>query len=164
MKVTQKGFTLIEILVALAISGAILGVASAAVITVMKTSSQNDEWNVNLRQVQNAGHWITRDALMAQVIHDNTSGVFLDLSWSDWDNNPYNVQYVLDGNTLTRSLNGGPALLIAQYIVPDPAYTYCIWDNTNKKLTVNIRASLHNNDRYVEKTYEISPRPANRGG
>jgi prepilin-type N-terminal cleavage/methylation domain-containing protein len=173
MKVNQKGFTLIEILVALAIAGVILGVTSAAVITIIKTSSQNDEWNVNLRQVQNAGHWITRDALMAQVVSDNTPGVFLNLSWCDWDNNTYNVQYDLDGTTLTRSLTRSlsgesPVLisqsLIAQYIVPDPAYTNCDWNDNDQKLTVTIRASLHSNDRYVEKTYEISPRPANRGG
>ena len=85
LKTTEKGFTLIEMLVALAILGAIMGVMSAAVITIMRTNSQNTEWNVNLRQVQNAGHWISRDALMAQVVSTNTTGVFLALSWSDWD-------------------------------------------------------------------------------
>jgi prepilin-type N-terminal cleavage/methylation domain-containing protein len=163
LKTTEKGFTLIEVLVALAILGAIMGVMSAAVITIMKVNSQNTEWNVNLRQVQNAGHWITRDALMAQVVTTNTPGVFLALSWSDWNGNSYNVEYVLQGNTLMRRLNGGSATLIAQYIMPPPATT-CTW--SENKLTVTIKASLHGGEgKYpVERKYEISPRPELRGG
>jgi hypothetical protein len=132
----------------------------------MRVNSQNTEWNVNLRQVQNAGHWISRDALMAQVVSDNTTGVFLALSWSDWDNNNNNVDYYFDGNTLRRRLNDGPALLIADYIIHDDtptSPTICDWNENEKKLTVKIRASLHGN-RYAERTYEISPRPWARGG
>jgi prepilin-type N-terminal cleavage/methylation domain-containing protein len=157
LKTTEKGFTLIEMLVTLSIAAAIMGVMSASVITIFRTNAQNDEWNVNIRQVQNAGQWITRDALMAQVVSDNTTGVFLRLSWSDW-NNPLgtNVQYILNGNTLTRSLNGGPAILIAQNIVT--ANTTCVWNANGKTLTVKIRASLRG-VRYAENTYQISPRP-----
>ncbi|MGA7677256.1 MAG: prepilin-type N-terminal cleavage/methylation domain-containing protein [Dehalococcoidia bacterium] len=173
LKTTEKGFTLIEVLVALAILGAIMGVMSAAVISIMKVNTQNTEWNVNLRQVQNAGHWISRDALMAQVVSDNKTGVFLALTWSDWDGNSYNVDYVLNVNdsTLTRQLNvrhldgstDDSTLLIAKYI--DPAFTTCSWDGDENNLTVTIKASLHGNkDRYVKRTYEISPRPALRGG
>jgi prepilin-type N-terminal cleavage/methylation domain-containing protein len=163
LKTTEKGFTLIEVLVTLAILGAIMGVMSAAVITIMRVNSQNTEWNVNLRQVQNAGHWISHDALMAQVVTTDKPGVFLALSWSDWEGNSYNVDYVLNGSTLTRQLNGS-TLLIAQYIVP--AFTTCSWGGESgdeNNLTVTIRASLHG-VRYAERTYEISPRPWARGG
>jgi prepilin-type N-terminal cleavage/methylation domain-containing protein len=164
LKTTEKGFTLIEMLVAMSIAGAIMGVMSASVYTIMRTTSQNDEWNVNIRQVQNAGHWITNDALMAQVVSDNTTGVFLSLKWSDWNNtstNQYNndIQYVINGNTLTRSLNGGPAILIAQYIVTDN-HTTCKWDTTLQQLTVHIRAA--ESTRYVDGTYQIRPRPVLR--
>jgi prepilin-type N-terminal cleavage/methylation domain-containing protein len=163
LKTTEKGFTLIEVLVALAILGAIMGVMSAAVITILKTSSQNNEWNVNLRQVQNAGHWISQDTLMAQVVTTDSPGVFLALSWCNWDGNDNVVQYFFDGNTLKRQLNGGAAILIAEYVVTDVLYTNCNWNDDDKKLTVNIRASLHGS-RYAERTYEIFPRPAARGG
>jgi len=169
LKTTEKGFTLIEVLVTLAILGAIMGVMSAAVITIMRVHSQNTEWNVNLRQVQNAGHWISRDALMAQVVSDNKTGVFLALSWSDWEGNSYDVDYVLNDNTLMRQLSvrhpdgstDNSTLLVAEYIVP--ASTTCSWGGESgdeNKLTVTITASLHEPPRYAaERIYEISPRP-----
>jgi len=159
LKRHQKGFTLIEVLVALAILSAIIGPASMAVITIMRTSSQNSEWNVNLRQVQNAGYWISKDALMAQVVDTDKPGVFLSLSWSEWNGDSYIVDYVLEGNTLMRQLNGSSTTLIAQYIIPPPVTT-CSWYGAENKLTVTIKASLSgNDDRSLERTYEIKPRP-----
>jgi prepilin-type N-terminal cleavage/methylation domain-containing protein len=165
LKTTEKGFTLVELLVSLAILGAIMGVMSAAVIIIMKTSSQNNEWNINLRQVQNAGYWISRDALMAQVVDTHKPDVFLSLSWSDWNGDSYIVDYVLEDNedntTLMRRLNGSE-FLIAQYIVR--ADTTCDWIGDDNKLTVTITASVHGDEnRDVKRTYEISPRPVAKG-
>lgn len=164
LKTSEKGFTLIELLVALAILGAIMTVASAAVVVITRTGTENNEWNFNLRQVQNAGHWISRDALTAQGVVTQTGGHFpLTLSWTDWNNTPFSVVYILDGNThrLTRQLNGAAnPLFIADSI--DPAHTTCVWDATNNKLIVTIRASL-NGGRYVERTYEIFPRTSGGG-
>jgi prepilin-type N-terminal cleavage/methylation domain-containing protein len=164
MKLSQKGFTLIELLVALSISSAILGVMSAAIITIMKTTQQNDEWNMNVRQMQNAGHWISQDALMAQTVSTTKPGVFLDLEWSDWESNPFHVEYYFDQNNLFRRLNGGTGTLVAQYVVTDPAHTNCSWNSDNNSLTVNIRTSLNANQRFAEGTYQIHPRPSVRGG
>jgi prepilin-type N-terminal cleavage/methylation domain-containing protein len=160
--VTKKGFTLIEILIAMAIGAAVMSVMVAAVIIILRTTAQNDEWNINLRQVHNAGHWITGDALMAQYVHTDTPGVFLELKWNDW-NNDQDVKYYLDVNTrvLTRSLNSGTPILIAENIVT--ADTNCIWDPDEQKLTVNISSSLHGG-RAATQRYEITPRPVNRGG
>ncbi|HEX7365150.1 MAG TPA: type II secretion system protein [Dehalococcoidia bacterium] len=165
LKTTEKGFTLIEVLVALAILGGIMAVASEAVVVLTRTSAQTNEWNINLRQVQNAGHWISRDALMAQVVHTDTPGDLLDLSWSDWDGNNFNVEYILDGNTLTRQLDDGSIvseLFIAQFI--DPIHTTCVWNDQDNRLIVTIRASLNGDGgRFVERIYEISPRATGGG-
>jgi prepilin-type N-terminal cleavage/methylation domain-containing protein len=167
LKSREKGFTLIELLVSLAILGAIMGVMSAAVIIIMKTSSQNNEWNINLRQVQNAGYWISKDALMAQEVDTHKPNVFLSLSWSDWAGDSYIVDYVLEDNTtlMRRQLNDSSEFLIAQYIVHDDtptSPTRCVWNDEENKLKVYIKASVHEG-RYVEKTYEISPRPVAKG-
>jgi prepilin-type N-terminal cleavage/methylation domain-containing protein len=160
-KMSEKGFTLIELLVAMAIAGALMTVMSASITVIMRTTQQNNDWNVNLRQVQNAGHWITEDTLQAQVVSDNTTGVFLHLQWNDWDNDN-TVEYFLNGGNLTRSLNGGPAITIAQDVVDDPAFTSCDWDDDLQVLTVRIRAAQGN--RFAEQTYRINPRPSNWGG
>jgi prepilin-type N-terminal cleavage/methylation domain-containing protein len=162
LKRREEGFTLIEVLISLSILVAITGVMSSAVFIITKTTSQNNEWNINLRQVQNAGYWISQDALMAQIVDINEPGVFLALRSSDWSGDSYNVDYVLEDNTLTRQVNDGPETLIAEYIVP--ADTTCAWDGENNKLTVTIRAAVNGNgSRYVERIYEISPRPVAKG-
>jgi hypothetical protein len=132
----------------------------------MRTSSQNNEWNINLRQVQNAGYWISKDALMAQEVTTNKPNVFLSLSWSDWNGDSYIVDYVVledeDNTRLMRRLIDGSEFLIAQYIVR--ADTTCDWIGEENKLKVTIKASVHGDEgRYVEKTYEISPRPVAKG-
>ena len=67
IKTNQKGFTLIEVLIAVAITGLIVGAASGAgahVIQSKRTTAQM----VALRQVQTAGYWVSRDALCAQSV------------------------------------------------------------------------------------------------
>jgi prepilin-type N-terminal cleavage/methylation domain-containing protein len=167
-KATEKGFTLLEMLAALGILSAIMTVMSVATIMIMKTSSQNEELNVNLRQVQNVGHWVSQDALMAQIVDLDEPGVFLSLSWNDWDGNSFKVDYVLQGNMLKRRLNVNDdpetEMLIAEYIVPEA--TTCAWDVEENKLTLTIKASLHGNEgkHWIERIYEISPRPVATGG
>ncbi len=137
-----------------------MSVMVAAITIILRTTSQNEDWNVSLRQVHNAGHWITQDALMAQEVHTDTPGVFLELKWNDW-NNDQSVKYYINGNTLRRSLNDATPILIAQNIVTDN--TSCDWYPDEQKLIVNISSSVHSG-RTASQKYEISPRPMNRGG
>jgi hypothetical protein len=133
---------------------------SSAVFIITRTTSQNNEWNINLRQVQNAGHWISQDALMAQVVDINKPGVLLSLSWNNWDGDSHTVDYVLDEGDRLMRLNDGSEFLIAEYIVP--ADTTCQWDGENNRLTVTIKAAV-NGDEGVQRSYEISPRPVAKG-
>jgi prepilin-type N-terminal cleavage/methylation domain-containing protein len=168
VKLREKGFTLIELLVALTISGAIVGVMSTAVILIMRTTQQNDEWNMNLRQMQNVGHYISQDALMAQTVSTTTPNVFLHLQWSDWDGNLTTVEYYFNQtnpSTLFRRVNGvNPGILIAEYIVNDGTHSKCTWSAANDTLTLNIRTSLHGNNRFADGTYTVHPRPSIGGG
>lgn len=160
MKLKEKGFTLIELLVALAIGGSIIGVMSTAVVLIMQTTQQNEEWNVNMRQVQNANHYMSQDALMAQGVSTTTPGVFLRFTWTDWNGVNFTVDYYFDGNQLFRRLNGVQGPLVAENIVTDPAHTNCSWNAATNTVTVNIRTSLNINKRFADGTFQVHPRPS----
>jgi prepilin-type N-terminal cleavage/methylation domain-containing protein len=65
-KTTEKGFTLIELVVSIAIAGFVVAAASMAVITMWRMSPQSSNWAIALRQVQDAGYWVSRDVEMSQ--------------------------------------------------------------------------------------------------
>ena len=112
----RPGFTLIEVLVTVGILGAIMGVLSMTVISIMIITPRTNDWAIALRQVQNAGYWVSRDVLMAQTVTPQpASGVLLTLEWDDSDGTHYEVDYVFDADELRRQLNGGsPGTFIAE--------------------------------------------------
>ena len=55
----QRGFTLIEVLIAVAIGGAIAGAGSMATRQVMTETVRNNNHEIAVRQVQIAGRWVT---------------------------------------------------------------------------------------------------------
>jgi len=88
----QKGFTLIELIVAIAITGLIIGAIVASIFQLFNISARSDSRMLAVRQVQNAGHWISRDTLMAQSVDpdpaddgDTLGTEILILSWVAWE-------------------------------------------------------------------------------
>ncbi len=94
MKQSEKGFSLIELLIATTIITLISGAAGIAIFQVCKGTERNNNYVTAVHQVHNAGFRISRDTQMAQnVITDNlTSPDFLLLSWTEWDD-PENPVY-----------------------------------------------------------------------
>ena len=161
LKGNQKGFTLIEVLVTVGILGAIMGVLSMTVISIMIITPRTNDWAIALRQVQNAGYWISRDVLMSQIVTpaQNPGDPFLALEQDhDGDGVADNtVDYVFSGDELRRELNGAsPGILIAQYIVGVGTDTTFVDDGDNK-YTLNIKAA--HGDADVTRVYEVTPRP-----
>jgi prepilin-type N-terminal cleavage/methylation domain-containing protein len=150
----ETGFTLVEVLTALAILGLVIGPTSAAAITIMKISSWDADINFHLRQVQNAGYRILRDGLMAQTV-TTTPGVFLSFSWTDWDGNNHVVNYLLVENTIQRSYNGSQPYVVAEQI--DTTTTTAQWDNEHGQLTVTI-TSLGTRMTRIQQVYIVRPR------
>lgn len=87
MKLGEKGFTLIELIVAVAIIALIGSATATATLQVLRVTGRNNEHMTAVRQVHNIGYWISRDAQMAQsVATDNlTEPDFLVLNWTEWN-------------------------------------------------------------------------------
>ena len=162
----QKGFTLIELIMVIAITALIIGVIVMSISLVFNVSARSDNHMLAVRQVQNVGYWISRDVQMAQSVKTDevsTTGFPLYVAWKDWDTNLHEITYNLLGNgELKRSysVNGGGAseILIAQYIesievAPRPF--------TGDKLTLTVTAAVGGWPKVENETrvYEIVPRP-----
>ncbi len=134
VKKGQVGFTLIEILVALAISGFIGAGLTMATVQVMNVNALSVNHVTVVKQVENALYWINRDVRMAQIIQPGGgSGFPLNLSWVEWDNTTHQVSYTLVNSELQRSssVNGTQPMpmLVAQYISSNTDNTSCQYAN-----------------------------------
>jgi len=162
---SQRGFTLIDTLLSLVITG-IIGVgASAASFQVLNQTSKNSDYTTASRNAMNAIHWISRDAIMAQTINGTTgfpSTSDLSLAWKTWDNAGCTVDYELEDGQLRRIYsNGGETTqtLVAEYINPDAEKTYC--STYNGTLTFVITSSVGEGNKIVDvvRKCEIVSRP-----
>ncbi len=173
MKAGEKGFTLIDLLMAVTITVLVSGAAGAAIFQVFRNTQSNSDRITAVRQVQNAGYWISRDAGMAQsvtVTANLTLPDFLVLSWIEiGSGDEYEVSYIFEDmpeNPFKRllrnqSVNGGDktTTLVAQYINSDPEKTS--GNLTAGILTLSVTATVSNGPLTQSETrfYKIIPRP-----
>jgi prepilin-type N-terminal cleavage/methylation domain-containing protein len=161
----QRGFTLIEMLVVVAITGLIALGASIASVQVINQSTSNTDYTAASRDTLNAINWVSLDTQMAQTIQtDGAAGFPLTLHWLDWDNKAYEVIYSLEDSKLKRSysVNGsGPRVIyVAEYINTDTQMTNCASDNGVLTLKVTSSVGEGRQTCSVTKVREISSRPS----
>ncbi len=64
----QAGYTLIELMAAMVITGLIGLGATISIFQVLTQTSKNSDYTTASRNAMNAIHWISRDAMMAQTM------------------------------------------------------------------------------------------------
>ena len=160
----QNGFTLLEVIAALAITGFLSVGVTAATVQVVNQGAYNSDYNTATSHALNAIHWISWDAQMAQTLEpDGPSGFPLKLSWVEWDNTDHQVIYAEVGDKLYRSysVDGGTPRenMIAQYInwVSDNTTCDINGDILTLKVTATVGTGL--NAVSVTREREITPRP-----
>jgi len=166
LKKGERGFTLVEMLIVVALIGLISAGITASIMQVLTINTRASNHMIAVRQVQQAGKEVSKDALQAQPnkIDVNPSGGFLALNWTDSEDLENEVVYTLEDDELQRShsINGtaqGTAPpVVAEYI--DPAQTSCVWDGN--VLTFTVTAIVGNGPHQATETrvYEIEPRPS----
>jgi prepilin-type N-terminal cleavage/methylation domain-containing protein len=160
---TQGGFTLLEIIIAIAISG-VLGVATVgAIFQIGNINSLDNAHVIAVKQVENGLHYIIRDVQMVQHPAAGTDLAFpLTLSWKTWeDNKTIQVVYSVnpDGELIRQySENGGAAtnLRVAKFVSSDSAKTHWSYDSATRWMTVKITATGTSGPKQAEETRIIS--------
>ena len=163
MKRREKGFTLLELLVGVAIMGIIVMSLAMLTMTLLTNPKRSNDNNIVLQQVRNAGTWISRDVQMARNLTlGEPSGFTLSIHIpvdSD-ENNDYRIDYLFDGDKLKRQEYDSLDNLTSETFIAD----YIDTDNTTFA-TVNATAGLHEFTVRVAKreavatmSYEISQR------
>ena len=162
----EAGFTLIEIMVSLAITGLIGLGATMSSAQVLNETARNNDYTTASRNAMNAVYWISRDAQMAQVISGATGfpgTSSLSLSWIDWNNSSHNATYSLSKRRDSlRSYNVDGQVtntLVAEYINSSANMTSCVSDNGT--LTLTITSSVGEGSKIVDVTRvrEMTARP-----
>ena len=174
MKLGEKGYTLIELLIAITIMVLASGAAGAAIFQILRGMEGNNDHMTAVHQVQNAGYYISRDAQMAQSV--TTDGLtlpdFLVVNWTEWDEDGHPIYHSAtyffedltdDIGKLKRdywsSAGASEETLIAQYIYYDPGDV----DNTSNAsyqspvLTVQLTAIFE--ETRETREYKVTRRP-----
>ena len=167
-----EGLTLVEVLVALVIMGAIVGVIITSIMVMDTTVGKGRNRVYAISQVRNAQLWIQRDGKMAREIDINTgspSGLPLTLRWVDWSGTKNEVSYYIEDNYLRRSHIEKTAsdseiashiTMIADSILTGSPHTVC-QSGTGTYFSFTITAS-EGNGKYegrAKRVFEVQPRP-----
>jgi prepilin-type N-terminal cleavage/methylation domain-containing protein len=175
MRKGQKGFTLIELAIAMVIGSIIAGAVTMTIFQIVESSGRTSNHMTALRQVQSSGYWVSRDAQMIQqepVIVNDVDGELqsITLDWTDWDGNVFQVVYTLEdmsAGTLkelkrvedkdTGSGTTTDTKIVAEFI--DPANTSCEYDDGRFTFTVTVQVGAGPAAQIETRVYEVIPRP-----
>lgn len=112
----QKGSTLLELLLVIAITGVIVPVVSASFVQIMRGRADIAERSVAMTDIDNAAHWLTRDLVLAQttnLVEGASATSNMTINWSDrtaWAGDEgtvnHSASYALSGTQLLRNYNG----------------------------------------------------------
>lgn len=153
--------TLLEVLIALAITAVIIGPLLLATTTLMTNPQTSADQNTVLQEVRNAGYWVSRDVQMAGNVTPGENYGFpltLDIPVDTDENNNYEIRYLSYDNKLKREVYDSSEILISETFVAN----YVATDNTTfsaistdlYKLT--IKASR--GETTITRVYEVSQR------
>jgi prepilin-type N-terminal cleavage/methylation domain-containing protein len=119
----QKGLTLVELLVALAIGSLLIVGISTIYIQIIKITKDSSNHMTALRQVQVAGHWVSLDTQGAKDFDFSADPWELTIYWDDINGIEYSSVYrISEQGVLTREYYNAGILagtaMIAESIVP----------------------------------------------
>ncbi len=164
---SQMGFTIVELMLALAISGVLSTGVTMTLFQLVTGSARTSNHMTAVRQVQNAGYWVSRDAQLIQgepdIVEDGDGQLeSVTLSWIDWNDTLNTVIYTFEGAAEGMELwrdDGVQQALIARFIDPAPAKTMCDFTGGVFTFTVTVTVGAGSQEQSESRVYRIVPRP-----
>jgi prepilin-type N-terminal cleavage/methylation domain-containing protein len=159
----QKGFTLLEILVASAIMAVVVGAIATTLTILFLNYGQAAGQNSALPQVQNAGFWITRDVQMSRNVTATGPNGFplsLKLPVDTNENNDNSANYVFEDSKLKRNLYNASDTLISETFISDYLDTdECNFTTVNATLKYHrLTVTASREGEAVTRVYDIGQR------
>ena len=175
MKLSQKGYTLIELMIASTIMALAAGAAGAAIFQVLRNTERNNDRLTVVRQVENAGYWISRDAQMALSANATANLIlpdFLFLSWPTWSDDGsliihsarYYLEDLTDGTwTLKRNYlsdaGDNQTTLIARHIYYDADDVANTSNASYEGTALTVKLTAVSGQIIESREYQIKHRP-----
>ena len=144
---SQEGMTLVELVMAIAVTGIIVVFLGTAVNQIITVSEYGNSRLTAMHELQNAAHWFGLDGQKASTASVNGE-LLLTISETS------SITYSLAGTELRRTANG-EQLVLAQNI------TSADFSIENRVITMSLTSSPEGRDDVSENgTYKVFLRPA----
>jgi Tfp pilus assembly protein PilE len=146
----QEGMTMVELVVAVAVTGIIVIFLGTAIYQIITVSEYGNGRLTALHELQNVAHWFNLDSPGAKAA---TGGNQLILTLSDNST----ISYSLVGTEMRRA-SGGPQMTLARNI------SSANFSINNRIITMSLTSSPAGRDNVSQNgTYMVSLRPAEGG-
>jgi len=169
----QKGFTLIELLVAIPIAALVMLATGGVIVQVIRSGNATSQMTA-VRQVQNAGRWISQDGLQAENVSIESGPDFCTFVRTDPDTGfVHRVVYSLidmESGSLKRQqrvetvFSGGTPMTTTRIVAYGLDASGCSisWEpgSDDSVFIFQVRATI--GQRTENRTYEVMPRPGQR--
>jgi len=150
MKKGQKGFTLPELLITVAITGLIVSFLGTAIYQIITITEYSNDRMIAMHELQNAAHWFSRDGQMASTASGG-SELVLTLP------NDSSITYVVVDTELSRT--AGELQMTLARSISDISFSI-----ENRIITMSITSSPEGRQNVSEqRTYKVCLRPTEEG-
>jgi prepilin-type N-terminal cleavage/methylation domain-containing protein len=159
LKKGERGFSLVELVIVVALAGLVCTAITATAFQVFTFSTRLSNQMTAVRQVQQAGFWVSPDVMMAEpgkITYNASSEKFLVLGWTSYNTTEYEVDYILQNGVLSRQHYTKPAsvpdytTVVAEYISSASFVPY------GSAYTLTVTATV--GGQTETRVYEVRPR------
>ena len=151
MMMDERGLTLVELLIATAITGLIVSFLGTVIYQIITVTEYGNDRLTAMHELQNTAHWFNLDGQRASIASANG-----DLVLTISDNS--SITYSLAGTELRRTA-GGTQMILARNI------TSANFSIENRPITMALTSSPEGRQNVSENgTYKVYLRPAEEAG